>query len=41
MMIQNYRRAVEVFERALALDPGHEPTRRKLDMARERLDNDE
>ena len=25
-----YERAVEIFERALALDPTHEPTRRKL-----------
>jgi hypothetical protein len=31
----NYERAIEVYERVLALDPAHEPTRRKLQQVRD------
>ena len=40
-MIGDYDRAIEMFERALALDPTHEPTRRKLQQARDRLKTEE
>ena len=40
MMTENYERAVDAFERALRIDPGHEPTRRKLKQARDHLDSE-
>jgi tetratricopeptide (TPR) repeat protein len=36
LMIEDYRKAVEAFEKAAALDPKHEATQKKLSHAREK-----
>ena len=40
LMIENYERAVAALERALAIDPAHEPTRRKIKQAQDHLDSE-